>query len=219
MKWPYFIRQKLKTALALAVVFLLVICTNLLDRMHFEELHETINSVHKDRLLVENYIYNISQSLNDKRTAMYDHSFRGDSVSHSTLDNSNKIILSNINDFWSTVLTKEEGTVLNELAKQIEVLKLMEGEFLINQNTQSYESLDKLLKQYELLDKSLSRLEQIQLEEGKKLVISSNKILSISNISSRLEIAILIILGLIIQIIVISSKSLKPKIPQNSNLN
>ncbi len=219
MKWFYFIKQKFKTALALAVVFALVLCTNLLDKMHFDELHETINSVHKDRLLVENYIYNISQSLNNKRIALYEFSFRAESVDDTSFNKSNKNILSNINEFQKTVLTHEEDTILNNLAKEVIVLEIMENKFLLTENISDSVTLPIVLQQHDILNTKLSRLSEIQLEEGEKLLEESNSIISISTMSSRLEIAVLIVVGLIIQIIVISSKSPRPKFPQESNLN
>jgi len=40
MKWTYLINQKLKAALALLIVFVLVCCTNLLDKQYFSEIQD-----------------------------------------------------------------------------------------------------------------------------------------------------------------------------------
>jgi hypothetical protein len=142
-----------------------------------------------------------------------------DSTKETSFKNSNKNILSNLNAFRKTVLTNEEDTILNNLAKEVIVLESMEENFLLSENNDPSLVLNDLLQQHNLLNIKLERLSHIQLEEGEKLLGESNSIISISHMSSRLEIAVLIVIGLIIQIIVISSKSLRPKFPQQSNLN
>lgn len=67
MKWAYSIQQKLKAALLLAVVCAVVLITNLLGRYHMGELGDSFSSVIKDRLVVESYIYMISDHLHQKK--------------------------------------------------------------------------------------------------------------------------------------------------------
>jgi len=66
---------------------------------------------------------------------------------------------------------------------------------------------------------NLEALAKIQLTEGKRLITESEKVIHQSNTTFRLELAVLIIIGLIIQALIFTSKSLKPKFNQKSNLN
>jgi hypothetical protein len=218
MKWTYFIKEKIKIAIALAVIFALVLCTNLLDKKRFGELHETIKSVHKDRLLVENYVFNIAQSVNHKRIGLYELLLRPDSVWDTSFNKSNEVISLNINDFGHTVLTKEEDAVLNKLAQDITELKSKEKSFL-SKESRTASALQELLEQHEQINNKLARLSAIQLEEGKKLLYISNNIITSNNLTSRLELGLLIVFGLVIQGIIISSKPPQSKFTQKQNLN
>jgi len=70
MKWAYSIQQKLKAALLLAVICAIILITNLFGRYHMGELSDSFSSIIKDRLVVENYIYLISDHLYQKKLAL-----------------------------------------------------------------------------------------------------------------------------------------------------
>ncbi|MES2555787.1 MAG: hypothetical protein V4604_06540 [Bacteroidota bacterium] len=57
MKWGFTLRNKLKMSLLLLVVFSGLLIRNIVDKQNVSELGNSFNSVYKDRLLVEGYIY------------------------------------------------------------------------------------------------------------------------------------------------------------------
>ena len=57
MKWAYSIQQKFKAAALLAIVFVLVLISNLSGRYQMHKLSDSFSSVYEDRLVVESYIY------------------------------------------------------------------------------------------------------------------------------------------------------------------
>ncbi len=210
MKWLYSIKEKLKIAMALAFVFLLVLITNMINTNHFTEIQKSFTSFYEDRLLVENYIFKLSHELNYKRVLLYSQ----EEPNFKEMSNANKQIDSLIIEFQNTVLTPEEANVLSDFVVGIEELKSMEVAFKQGDNDSS-----RLVKQHNQLRGQLSRLSEIQLEEGQRLMNDSNSIIAINYSYSRVEIVVLIIIGLIIQALIFTSRTLKPKLYQNEHLN
>ncbi|MTI20232.1 hypothetical protein E1176_04295 [Fulvivirga sp. RKSG066] len=212
MKWIYSLKEKVKIALALAVVFLLVLMTNTINKNHFAELQESFTSVYKDRLLVENYIYKLSHELNTKRVNLFNH------VNASyNLTKANERIDALITNFENTLLTEDEAKLLDGFVEHVERLKQIETAYIKNDDdAATYRALQ---KQFNLLNNDLSLLSDIQLEEGERLLESSNNIVATNHWYAQLEIILLISIGLVIQALIFASKSLKPKVPQNEQLN
>src|SRR5688572_32281804 len=67
MKWAFTIRQKVKAAFILGLVFLLVFAKNWYDERKVAELGNSFASVYEDRLVVEGYIYQLSDHLYQKK--------------------------------------------------------------------------------------------------------------------------------------------------------
>ena len=67
MKWAFTIRQKAKAALILGVVFLMILGKNWYDERNVAKLGNSFASVYEDRLVVESYIYQLSDHLYQKK--------------------------------------------------------------------------------------------------------------------------------------------------------
>ncbi|MEP2771434.1 MAG: MCP four helix bundle domain-containing protein [Fulvivirga sp.] len=214
MKWTYGIKEKLKIAMALTVVILLVLITSMINKNHFTKLQESFTSVYEDRLLVENYIYKLSRELNEKRMAAYNRPVEDHEGNKS--DQRIDVLISN---FQNTTLTTEESTVLEDFVEQIKVLREIELEYKNSADDQADTLNTALEEQFDILSADLSRLSDIQLEEGKKLMETSTSIVTNSHLYSQLEIILVIGIGLVIQALIFASKSLRPKLPQNEHLN
>ncbi|MDZ7607158.1 MAG: hypothetical protein U5K79_16575 [Cyclobacteriaceae bacterium] len=81
------------------------------------------------------------------------------------------------------------------------------------------EQLIRTNTKHALLSSNLSRLSNIQMEEGERLINKSKQIVASSKVTLQLELAILIIIGVIVQILIFSSELGFPKIDQNARLN
>lgn len=218
MKWTFIIFQKLKAAIALGVVFLIVFATNLLDKNNFTKLQHSFTSVYDDRLMAEVYIYKFSNQLHQKKLLFAE----GDdyqTTELATLESANKSLNDSIrmlvNKYELTKLTPEEAKYFTRFKGQIEQLFSMESQML-SSNIITHESLTRL---HQKLSHSLDELTQIQQQEGKNLIEASNRIFAASKLTFRLEIAILIVIALIVQVLIFSARSTMPKVEQNSMLN
>lgn len=214
MKWTYIINQKIKTALALLTVLLLVLATNLLDKQHFSELQKSFTSIYEDRLVAENYLFNLSKQMQLKKQLLNNHeSFQ--SQSNHIINDSIDII---IKKYEATKLTTEEAEYFFSLKNQLQELKMMEKTLAISANQQD-QHVNNIVQKIQFIWSDLEALSQIQLTEGKRIIENSQQIISFSNLTSRLEIVILIVIGLIIQALVFSSKTLVSNFKQRSDLN
>ena len=62
MKWIYGIKNKLTASIVLLALCLLVLLSNYLDRLHTENVKNSISTMYEDRLIVEEYILKMTQN-------------------------------------------------------------------------------------------------------------------------------------------------------------
>ena len=67
MKWTYTINQKMKIASLLGGVMMVIIISNVLISRNATAIQKSFSSVIKDRLIVESYIYQLSEQLYEKK--------------------------------------------------------------------------------------------------------------------------------------------------------
>lgn len=209
------INQKLKAALGLLIVFGLVLSTNLLDKRYFSELQESFNSVYEDRLVAENYLFNISNQLQLKKMLLNEdkEAFRLRNASiNATLE---EIIVG----YEATKLTEDEATHFALLKEKVAALITVEKSLLSTESPMDHGVIAEVNAQIQRIQPDLQALSEIQLIEGKRLIDHSQQIVSTSKLTSRLEVAVLIVVGLIIQVLILSSKPTTPRFDQKSNLN
>ena len=192
---------KIKSIAALLVVFILIIATNLIDSNHFKTVQNSINTVYSDRLVAMDYIYKISRELEQKKLSlinvdkdeMIKVNAQGDDLIEDLIDK-----------YATTELTKKEAQLFQVLQKEINDLKGLETNLLkdgaINENFRL--EAEKTLTQFSKISKSLDALAEVQIAEGKREINNSNRAISVSNLISRLEIAALIIIGVLIQMLI-----------------
>lgn len=214
MKWTYHIEKKFKMALALAVVFALVLLTNMINKNHFAKLQASFGSVYEDRLLVENYIFKLSGILNKRQLILYD-TTRIESKSE-YIKRSNDAIDTLIHDYQKTEFTALEIRLFEEFKVELEKLQNLESSYYkdVTMDSQSV-----IVDKHQTLTALLMGLSDIQMKEGKNLINQSNNVISTNNLFSQIEIVILIMIGLVVQILVLSSKPISSKFPQNERLN
>jgi len=216
MKWTYIIDQKFKAALAMLTVFLIVLATNLIDTQHFSRLQKSYTSVYEDRLLAENYLFQISKSLNE-RAPLLTQQKRGAVMEG---DSTGESISSIISKYELTKLTSEEAVVFESLKIGLQRLGAMEDELKATKTSEESQLKVDMANQIQMTWADLNALSQIQLSESKKLVQDSDHIINThNNITSQLEIVILIVLALIIFALIFASKSANSRFQQYSQLN
>lgn len=181
------IPQRLQAGLILAMAFLLVLGSNRLDKRHFETVQNTVNSVYQDRVVVQDFIYQLNKIFHAKELELA-------RTGQFTLDDSrNGKIRQLLDNFATTELTSKESNLLNDLDLAFETLVKVE-------EPNGDESKDKVVRVGQQLDeiqKKLDGLAQIQLNESGQLTQLSNKSLGMNTLMSNLEIAFLIFIGLL----------------------
>lgn len=209
MEWIYNLKSKMTVAILLFSVLGLVIVINFSERNNSTKINNAISSIYEDRLVVESYIF------------QYVHHFQSvaeiaENPEYSA-DQKHKLIatpLSKINSlnelYWKTKLTDAEKlsfTKFADLCKNISAASL----------SSDFVKTKQLAKEATHI---LHDLSSIQVSEAKLQMENVNSLYNFSTLSSHFEIAILIIIALIIQALVFSSKAINSiKAPKQFNLN
>jgi len=222
MKWAFTIRNKFKIAGILLVVFMTLLIKNFVEKRHVSELGTSFSSVYKDRLLVEGYIYQLSNHLHVKKIVTDNcyNSVEPEKVSKSIAQQNHEIDGLMI-AYAKTKLTKEEAVHLQELRTNLHSLNSLENSF-VNRIRYGYPAEDlksEMETVHEKASVNLHRLSEIQLAVGKQLNDESDAIMSESSIFSQFGLTLLIVLGLLIQILIFSSKDTVVKTVRNVRLN
>ncbi|WP_420387408.1 MCP four helix bundle domain-containing protein [Roseivirga sp.] len=203
MKWTYGIKQKMTAASVLAVIMVLIIFNNIAERKRYKALEKSITSIYQDRLLVESYIFKLYNNLQLQNDCLL-----GNSVPHM------------------------EGELSSLRAEREQLLTLYANTYLTQEETEHFNALKATLARFDSQSLStgkaamnqeaiehLNALSNIQMDEGASLWNKSESLILGSLTSSQFEIAMVILLGLIIQALIFSSRTLKPKPIEKHNLN
>lgn len=220
MKWAFRIRRKITTALLLAVIFVIMFTKNILDNKHVSQLGNSFSSVYEDRLLVESYIYELSDHLFRKKI-MIDTCSSPASARHVAplINSHNEAVNRIIFHYEKTKLTEAESFIFSEFKENIRELTALETQYLNNHDNRSKSSRTLIGTQFNLASKNLSQLSGIQISEGKMLNDHSKKIIAGSSILTQFEIGIMITIGLVILVLIFESKSVFPVNLHNQSLN
>ena len=174
-----------------------------MERQSFRAVSGTLSNVYEDRLLVESYIFQISeklfkiQRLVDHCTINYDYSKAVVEISMEE-----QAILKIVGAFESTQLTEQEALLLADF-KQIIVkdLSIKSYQLLYNDSSGVNEEQVKVYDQkIARAQQDLVKLSSIQLEEGEKLVSKAKSLINRSQIWAQFELALLLILVLVIYV-------------------
>lgn len=183
------------------VVFLLILATNLIDRRNIKGVRTSVSTMYEDRLIVKNIIFDISQLTEEKKIAflLSDSSFYSTKAKHV-----NDSIYSLIDRFSNTVLTQNEVQYLERLHTNFKEVEAMENQLvhtkIILKNEEWRKKMDTQLAR---IKTNLNFLSDIQIDEGKRELSRVNRAFNTIDLFTNIEIAFLVVLGIIAQIIVI----------------
>ncbi|MFN3999518.1 MCP four helix bundle domain-containing protein [Algoriphagus sp.] len=190
-------RRKVRALIIIGILLLLLYTKNLLERQSFQSISNTFTEVYNDRLVVEGYIFQISenlfqiQKLVDHCNVDYDYS----KVIQEIAANE-RSILAIITDFESTNLTEQEASYLADFKKIIETdLNIQSYDLLYSDSSGVNRAQVKIYDdKITLARKDLDNLSKIQMEEGEKLISKAKVLINRSQIWAQFEVALLIIL-------------------------
>lgn len=196
-------KRKLSAFLIIGVLLVLLYGKNLLERQYFREVSGTLSNVYEDRLLVESYIFQISeklfkiQRLVDHCTINYDYSKAVVEISMEE-----QAILKLVGAFESTQFTEQEALLLADFKQIIaEDLSIKSYQLLYSDSSGVNEEQVKVYDQkIARAQQDLVKLSSIQLEEGEKLVSKAKSLINRSQIWAQFELALLLILVVVIYV-------------------
>jgi hypothetical protein len=193
-------RRKVRAFIIIGILLLMLYGKNLLERQSFQSISSTFTEVYNDRLVVEGYIFKISeklfkiQKLVDHCDLDYDYSKVINEIS-----DHEKAIMEIVVEFEATNLTDQEATYLTDFRKIIE-----EDLNIKNYNLLYSDSSGINREQVKIYDQKITRaqrdldnLSKIQLEEGEKLISKAKVLINRSQIWAQFEVALLIILVIV----------------------
>lgn len=206
MKWAYSIRRKISAALLLAAIFILLFVKSLVDSNNVTRLGDSFSSVFEDRLVVESYIYRMSEHLFRKKFMLDTCSSTGSAARIApVVENYQERIAELVADYEKTKLTEEENAYFEMFKENIARLKHHEDAFFANGDDDIDSVRTMINAEFNEASTNLDRLSAIQISEGKILNERSQKIVAGSSILAQLEIGILIAIGLMVLVLVFES--------------
>lgn len=206
MKWAYNIRRKISAALLLAAIFILLFVKNLVDSNNVDQLGDSFSSVYNDRLVVESYIYRMSEHMFRKKFMLdtCSSTVSATQIQPVVRDYQGRIAAL-IADYEETKLTATEADYFNRFKENIGKLTSYEDTFFAkgDKNIDSVRAMMDV--EFNQASTNLDHLSAIQLSEGKVLNERSQKIVAGSSILTHLETGILIAIGLMVLVLVFES--------------
>lgn len=186
-----------------------------------DKLNDSFTSVFEDRLVVESYIYLLSDHLYQKKLAVDNCSKLTGNNYCSQVEAHNEAITGLIASYEQTLLTEEEEACLQDFKANLLALQNLEAQFLSQGSDKAYSmaSQSRFNDYFALASTNLRQLSQIQINEGKALTDSSHRIVQTSSLLTSIEMVTLIGIAIILQIIVLASRPVINKNWQQSNLN
>jgi hypothetical protein len=221
MNTLYYIKHKSKIAALLLGLIGIILLSLHEHENNLTEIKNNCNEIFNDRLVAQDYIYKLSENAYEKKIEV--EKFNGDN-SHSRIyelfktrtTESQKLIAY----FEKTKLTKEENTLFASFKKNQNDLEATEVQFKWSHDkNQGMLLLDEHNKLTDISIAHLHKLSEIQMVEGKKLNLVSNKLAGYSDIFNQLNWGLVIIIGLLIQVLIFTAKSTQPRQIQNNFLN
>lgn len=194
MKWNNLFEQKNKAGFALLALLLMMAMVIFAHKKNLSQLQYTLTSIYSDRLVAGNYLYNLSHEIYKKKLHLDEvgkiYSAQNDSI--------NRII----RKYEKTLLTTEESKQFSSLKAHLQLSANIESQIRNSSTRQEEIALrSQLRNQYDIILTDLNNLTSIQISEGQNLIAESNRIVASDNITSRLELGLLIIFGLLIMLI------------------
>jgi hypothetical protein len=188
--------DKVKWILGISVVFFSIIATNLIDRMSFERVKDSVVAIYEDRLVAKDLVFELSLYIHEKEVADASNDL-------AFFNDRNKVVNDSIEQltikFLRTEMTEREARVFNDLQLNLVKLKGLENSITLEQEVEKGDFKSQVVR----IKENLHDLSKIQLVEGKRQVFLSERAMNTVDLFTKLEILVLIILAVLVQVIVI----------------
>lgn len=188
--------SKIKWIASVLLVFIIVLTTNLIDQDNFNRLRYSVTTIYENRVVASDLIFEITILIQEKEIALA----TADSVFFSARNGQvNKDIQGLITRYGETSLTSQENEIYTSLQEELARLSDLEQEYL----TSGADNYTNLFKSIDNVVHNLYRLSKVQLEEGKKKMLMSNKTMETIDLFTQVEIIFLIFMAVLVQVIIL----------------
>ena len=222
MKWVYNIRYKIKAAMLLTGIIIIILLSNFFARQSFSNLDTSMSSIYNDRLKPASYLYEISHHLYQKRL-LHDgnvpYTMRELELK---ISKHNQEINSLIKQYETTFLTEEEQQQWTAFINHFAEYNAIENEWLKNYNEDEKHanvSHTLIAQQFSKVIGNLNNLNKIQIGEGSNIQKKSHSIVNHTLLLSTLEISLLIVLSLFTLVILSTTDRIIFRNSKNQALN
>ena len=207
MKWQHILNQRRDRAFALFVVLAMMLSLSFIHKKNLSELQEALSSIYMDRLVAERHLYELSHKIYEKKMLLDQY----DELPLEPSLRTNDTIQQIIEGYEETYLTVEEEAQLSTLKDHIRISRQFELQFINATSPRQRETLQPALaNHYDSILSGLNDLSKLQLHEAQKLIDQSDRVVASNNITSRLGIGLLLVMGLL-TLLIFSSVPATPK--------
>lgn len=186
------VSNRINITLALLAVFLLVLGTNRVDKLHFDTVQNALTTVYKDRVMAQDYLFKMSNIVYEKKLNL------------STYPETSAEVSTNFKDilalYYKTELTAKESKFINEVKNLYQDYEAQEQAYkkFKAKNASAVPSAA-IIQTLDNLQLNLSELSQIQVTESRKMTGLAQKSLDSNNMLANMEIWFLLIVGIAAQ--------------------
>jgi hypothetical protein len=231
MKWSFVIEQKLKAALLLGGVMLVIILANIMSRSHMEGIDKSFASIYKDRLIPATTITYLAEHLYGKRLSLEKHLLSANGSVGVNINDQLKAYDTGIDSliaaFERTYLVEKEVASLSAFKNRIDEYVLLEKMVLNLHEAGNSEAGRELFEgvganTFQSTIARLNELTMIQSSVGMELMKETKSDLAGFSIVSFLQIALVVVIGVFIMVLIQSSKIInkaKGTSGKNQNFN
>jgi len=192
------ILSKIKWVLGILMVFFLILTTNLIDRNSFSKVKNSVVSIYEDRLIAKNLILKLSALIHEKELALAQKNTAFFEERNSTINTEIRLLL---DSYKETSLTNEEQKTFSDLKNRIEALIDEESDYKTNVLVSDQSA--SLQKKTHAIKDLLISLSEIQLKEGQRQMMISQRELDMVELFTHIEVYVLVLLAIIIQVVVL----------------
>lgn len=225
MKWVFSIQPKIKAAFLLAIICVAVLVNMFWERQNISDINDSFSSIYEDRLLPATYVFHLTDHLYQKRLILERYFYKNAQTDLEkdviALQNHDIAMDTLIKDFEATYLVEKEGKLLKDFKRELRAYNDLEQEFVsdLKKDFTSEISENAFAKLFDAAKGELTQLSQIQIDVGKKMKEDSGRKAASTNLLTNLDALFIIVMGLIIQVLIFTSKTVVPKAPQRHELN
>ena len=222
MNWAYSIKQKTISAVVLALVLGMVWWISLDQNKQFEKMANAFTSLYEDRLLAENQLYHLSESVQQKINLldMAELSEDANPVIKIQYMQLSRSMVEHLRRYKQTKFTAIEQQLFDTLRSVLGPLLTMETAFWNGAvHIEPHNMRVEIKQSLSIALQHLSHLSDLQVTVGKQLNMESRAALQSNAASSQFLSSFLIIIGIIIQMLIFASKSIHSPLTQKPHLN